>query len=273
MNKGKTIFAKSTLAEANEKKDWRIYQDFAMTLVKETTALYRDEKMRIGLEEMIYAFDSSTIELCLKLCPWAEFHHWKGAFKMHTLMDLRGSIPTFVLLTPGKVNDAKVMEKIPVERGSFYLMDKGYVAFEKLHKHFHQKGAYFVTSAKDNMVCEVVESRPVDKNSGVLSEETKRLTGYNSAKKYPDTLRLVVYEDFETGKVYHFLTNNFLIEDPLTIAELYRERWQIELFFKWIKQHLHIKTFYGTSRNAVYTQIWIAICDYSASPRLQQYQR
>lgn len=259
---GIKVMPKSTLAEANEKKDWRIYQDFAMTLVKEATALYKDEKLRIGLEEMIYAFDSSTIELCLKLCPWAEFHHGKGAFKMHTLMDLRGSIPTFVLLTPGKVNDAKVMDKIPVERGSFYLMDKGYVAFEKLHKYFHQKGAFFVTRAKDNMVYDVIESMPVDKNSGVLSDETIRLIGYYSIKKYPDALRLVVYEDFEAGKVYHFLTNNFSIEDPLTIAELYRERWQIELFFKWIKQHLHIKTFYGTSQNAVYTQIWIAVCDY-----------
>ena len=218
---------RSTLAEANEKKDWRIYQDFAMTLVKEATMLYKDEKLRIGLEEMIYAFDSSTIELCLKLCPWAEFHHGKGAFKIHTLMDLRGSIPTFVMLTPGKVNDARMMDKIPVEAGAFYLMDRGYVAFEKLYKHFQQKGAYFVTRAKDNMSYEVIESRPVNKDSGVLSDETIRLAGYYS-----------------------------------TIAELYRERWQIELFFKWIKQHLHIKTFYGTSKNAVYTQIWIAICDY-----------
>lgn len=253
---------RSTLAEANEKKDWRIYQDFAMTLVKEATMLYKDEKLRIGLEEMIYAFDSSTIELCLKLCPWAEFHHGKGAFKIHTLMDLRGSIPTFVMLTPGKVNDARMMDKIPVEAGAFYLMDRGYVAFEKLYKHFQQKGAYFVTRAKDNMSYEVIESRPVNKDSGVLSDETIRLAGYYSTRKYPDTLRLVVYEDFETGRVYRFLTNNFAIDNPLTIAELYRERWQIELFFKWIKQHLHIKTFYGTSKNAVYTQIWIAICDY-----------
>ena len=259
---GIKVMPKSTLAEANEKKDWHIYQDFAMTLFKESTALYKDERLRIGLDEMIYAFDSSTIELCLKLCPWAEFHHGKGAFKMHTLMDLRGSIPTFVLLTPGKVNDAKVMNKIPVESGSFYLMDKGYVAFEKLHKYFHQRGAYFVTRAKDNMAYEVIESRPVDKGSGVLSDETIRLTGYYSTRKYPDTLRLVAYEDFESGKVYHFLTNNVSIKDPLTIAELYRERWQIELFFKWIKQHLHIKTFYGTTQNAVYTQIWIAVCDY-----------
>ena len=233
-----------------------------MTLVKEATALYKYEKLRIGLEEMIYAFDSSTIELCLKLCPWAEFHHGKGAFKMHTLMDLRGSIPTFVLLTPGKVNDAKVMDKIPVERGSFYLMDKGYVAFEKLHKYFHQKGAFFVTRAKDNMVYDVIESMPVDKNSGVLSDESIRLIGYYSIKKYPDTLRLVVYEDFEAGKVYHFLTNNFSIEDPLTIAELYRERWQIELFFKWIKQHLQVKRFWGESENAVRIQIHIAIITY-----------
>ncbi|MBP3823180.1 MAG: IS4 family transposase [Bacteroidaceae bacterium] len=162
----------------------------------------------------------------------------------------------------GKVNDAKVMNKIPVEAGSFYLMDKGYVAFEKLHKYFHQRGAYFVTRAKDNMAYEVIESRPVAKGSGVLSDETIRLTGYYSTRKYPDTLRLVVYEDFESGKVYHFLTNNVSIKDPLTIVELYRERWQIELFFKWIKQHLHIKTFYGTTQNAVYTQIWIAVCDY-----------
>ena len=214
---GIKVMPRSTLAEANEKKDWRIYQDF---------------------------------------------HHGKGAFKMHTLLDLRGSIPTFVMLTPGKVNDAKVMDKIPVEAGTFYLMDKGYVAFEKLYKYFQQKGAYFVTRAKDNMSYEVIKSRPVNKDSGVLSDETIRLTGYYSTRKFPDTLRLVVYEDFESGKVYRFLTNNFVIEDPLTIAELYRERWQIELFFKWIKQHLHIKTFYGTSQNAVYTQIWIAVCDY-----------
>lgn len=182
---------------------------------------------------------------------------------MHTLMDLRGSIPTFVLLSPGKVNDAKVMDKIPIEAGAFYLLDKGYVAFEKLHKYFHQKGAYFVTRARDNMTYEVIEYRPVDKGSGVLSDETIRLTRYYSTRKYPDTLRFVAYEDFETGKVYHFLTNNFSIEDPLTIAELYSKRWQIELFFKWIKQHLHINTFFGTSQNAVYTQIWIAVCAYN----------
>lgn len=197
---GIKVMPKSTLAEANEKKDWRIYQDFAMTLVKEATALYKDEKLRIGPGEMIYAFDSSTIELCLKPCLWAEFHHRKDAF--------------------------------------------------------------FVSSATDNMVYKVVASVPVDKNSGVLSDETIHLTGYYSVKKYPDTLGLVVYEDFETGKAYHFLTNNFSIEDPLTIAELYRERWQIELFFKWIKQHLRLpaahhcaEAIWSCSKSSFYLQL------------------
>lgn len=170
------VMPRFTFAEVNEKKDRRIYQDFAMTLVKEVTVLYKDEKLLIDLKKMIYAFDGSTIELCLKLCPWAEFHHNRGAFKMHTLMDLRGAIPTFVLFTPGKVNDAKVMDKMPVEAGAFCLMDKGYVAFEKLYKYFQQKGAYFVTRAKDNIVYEVIEYRPVNKYSGVLSNEIVGLT-------------------------------------------------------------------------------------------------
>ncbi|HHV03478.1 MAG TPA: IS4 family transposase [Bacteroidales bacterium] len=252
---------KSTLAEANEKKDWRIYQDFAQVLIREAKDQYVGQKLRIDLDEMVYAFDSSTIELCLKLCPWATFHHGKGAFKMHTLMDLRGSIPTFVYLTHGRVHDSKIMDKIPVESNAYYLMDKGYVKFDSLYKHFHLNNAYFVTRAKDNMVYEVLESREVDPSAGLLSDQTIRLTATTTSSKYPDTLRLVVYEDFSTGIVYRFLSNNFKLE-ALTIAELYRERWQIELFFKWIKQHLHIKTFYGTSMNAVFTQIWIAICDY-----------
>lgn len=164
--------------------------------------------------------------------------------------------------TAKSINETLLQIRNKIYRKEAELMDRGYVAFEKLYKHFQQKGAYFVTRAKDNMSYEVIESRPVNKDSGVLSDETIRLAGYYSTRKYPDTLRLVVYEDFETGRVYRFLTNNFAIDNPLTIAELYRERWQIELFFKWIKQHLHIKTFYGTSKNAVYTQIWIAICDY-----------
>ena len=253
--------SKSTLAEANEKKDWRIYQDFAQVLIREAKDQYVGQKLRIDLDEMVYAFDSSTIELCLKLCPWATFHHGKGAFKMHTLMDLRGSIPTFVYLTHGRVHDSKIMDKIPVESNAYYLMDKGYVKFDSLYKHFHLNNAYFVTRAKDNMVYEVLESREVDPSAGLISDQTIRLTATTTSSKYPDTLRLVIYEDFSTGIVYRFLSNNFKLE-ALTIAELYRERWQIELFFKWIKQHLHIKTFYGTSMNAVFTQIWIAICDY-----------
>ena len=180
---------------------------------------------------------------------------------MHTLMDLRGSIPTFVRLTDGRVHDSKVMDKIPVEPNVYYLMDKGYVKFDSLYKHFHLKNAYFVTRAKDNMVYEVLERRKVDPDAGLISDQTIRLTTVKTSSKYPDTLRLVMYEDFSTGVVYGFLSNNFQLE-ALTIADLYRERWQIELFFKWIKQHLHIKTFYGTSMNAVFTQIWIAICDY-----------
>lgn len=258
---GLKAMPRSTLAEANEKKNWHIYQDFAQVLIREAKKLYADQKLRVDLDEMVYAFDSSTIELCLKLCPWATFHHGRGAFKMHTLMDLRGSIPTFVRLTDGRVHDSKVMDKIPVEPNTYDLMDKGYVKFDALYKHFHLKNAYFVTRAKDNMVYEILGRRKVDPDAGLISDQTIRLTAVKTSSKYPDTLRLVIYEDFSTGIVYRFLSNNFLLE-ALTIADLYRERWQIELFFKWIKQHLHVKTFYGTSMNAVFTQIWIAICDY-----------
>ncbi|MFA5228868.1 MAG: IS4 family transposase [Candidatus Paceibacterota bacterium] len=258
---GLKAMPRSTLAEANEKKNWHIYQDFAQVLIREAKKLYANQKLRVDLDEMVYAFDSSTIELCLKLCPWATFHHGRGAFKMHTLMDLRGSIPTFVRLTDGRVHDSKIMDKIPVEPNAFYLMDKGYVKFDALYKHFHLKNAYFVTRAKDNMVYEILGRRKVDPDAGLISDQTIRLTAVKTSSKYPDTLRLVIYEDFSTGVVYRFLSNNFQLE-ALTIADLYRERWQIELFFKWIKQHLHVKTFYGTSMNAVFTQIWIAICDY-----------
>lgn len=258
---GIKVMPKSTLAEANEKKDWRIYRDFAQVLIRQAKEAYKGQKLRLDLDEMVYAFDSSTIELCLKLCPWAKFHHEKGAVKMHTLMDLRGSIPTFVHLTEGAVHDSKIMDKIPVEANSYYLMDKGYVKFGSLYRHFHLNNAFFVTRAKENMLYEVIDSREVDQSAGLFSDETIKLTGPLTSQKYPDSLRLVVYEDFGTNTVYRFLSNNFKLE-ALTIAELYRERWQIELFFKWIKQHLHIKTFYGTTQNAVYAQIWIAICDY-----------
>lgn len=258
---GIKVMPKSALAEANEKKDWRIYRDFAQVLIRQAKEAYKGQKLRLDLDEMVYAFDSSTIELCLKLCPWAKFHHEKGAVKMHTLMDLRGSIPTFVHLTEGAVHDSQIMDKIPVEANSYYLMDKGYVKFGSLYRHFHLNNAFFVTRAKENMLYEVIDSREVDQSAGLFSDETIKLTGPLTSQKYPDSLRLVVYEDFGTNTVYRFLSNNFKLE-ALTIAELYRERWQIELFFKWIKQHLHIKTFYGTTQNAVYTQIWIAICDY-----------
>lgn len=258
---GLKIIPRSTLAEANEKKDWRIYQDFGNVLIHKAKELYKGDKLRLDLDEMVCAFDSSTIELCLSLCPWATLHHGKGGVKMHTMIDLNGSIPTFVRLTEASVHDSKIMEEIPVEPNAYYLMDKGYVKFDALYKHFHQKHAWFVTRAKDNMKYAVVESREVDPQAGLISDETISLTGYLTSRKYPDNLRLVVYEDFRDGKVYRFITNNFSV-DALTVAELYRERWQIELFFKWIKQHLHIKNFYGTTRNAIYTQIWIAICDY-----------
>ena len=258
---GIKVMPKSTLAEANEKKDWRIYRDFAQVLIRQAKEAYKGQKLRLDLDEMVYAFDSSTIELCLKLCPWAKFHHEKGAVKMHTLMDLRGSIPTFVHLTEGAVHDFRIMDKIPVEANSYYLMDRGYVKFDSLYQHFHLNNAFFVKRAKENMLYEVIDSREVDQSAGLFSDETIKLTGPLTSKKYPDALRLVVYEDFNTNTVYRFLTNNFKLE-ALNIAELYRERWQIELFFKWIKQHLHIKTFYGTTQNAVYTQKWIAICDY-----------
>ncbi len=217
---------RSTLAHINETKDWHIYRDFGLALI-----------------------------------AWARLHHDKGGVKMHTLLDLHGSIPTFIHLTEATVHDSKVMSLIPVEPGNYYLMDKGYVDFCQLFNHFHRQQAFFVTRAKDNMQYEIEEERLVDKSTGVLNDSVIRLAGQKTSKWYPKTLRMVVYEDYETGNVYRFLTNDFK-HSYLTIAELYRERWQVECFFKWIKHHLHIKSFYGTSENAVYSQIWIAICDY-----------
>jgi len=252
---------RSTLAHINETKDWRIYHDFAQILIALARDLYGDEPSRVDVDGIIYAFDSSTIKLCLQLCPWARLHHDKGGVKMHTLLDLSGAIPTFIYLTEAAVHDSKTMSIIPVEPGSYYLMDKGYVDFKQLFNHFHRQLAFFVTRAKDNMKYKVVEEKPVDSSTGVISDFIIRLTGQNTSKWYPETIRMVVYEDYATNNVYRFLTNDFK-HSYLTIAELYRERWKVECFFKWIKQHLHIKSFYGTSQNAVYTQIWIAICDY-----------
>lgn len=258
---GLKFMPKSTLAEINEKKDWRIYQDFAQVLIAEAQRLHAEDYFRLDIDNMVYAFDSSTIELCLQLCPWARFRHNKGAFKMHTLLDLRGSIPTFIYLTDGKVHDSKAMDVIPIEAGAYYLMDKGYVDFNRLYNLFDQQNAFFVTRAKDNMTYNIENEQDVDPQTGLISDQTIRLTGIKSGKLYPERIRMIVYEDFREGIVYRFLSNDFLLP-AITIAELYRQRWMIELFFKWIKQHLHIKKFFGTSQNAVYTQIWIAICDY-----------
>ena len=245
---------RSTLAHIYETKDWRIYHDFGQILIAWARELYQNEPSRLDVDGIVYAFDSSTIKLCLQLCPWARLHHDKGGVKMHTLLDLRGSIPTFIYLTEAAVHDSKAMSLIPVEPGSYYLMDKGYVDFKQLFNHFHRQQAFFVTRAKDNMKYEVLEERPVDKQTGVISDAIIRLTGPLTSKWYPDTLRMVVYEDYATGNVYRFLTNDFT-HSYLTIAELYRERWQVECFFKWIKQRLHIKSFYGTSQNAVFSQV------------------
>jgi Transposase DDE domain/Domain of unknown function (DUF4372) len=258
----KEPISKSTLADANEKRNWHIYADFAQVLIKKARPLYFDDKeFRLDMDNMVYAFDSTTIDLCLSLYPWAKFHHQKGAVKMHTLLDLRGSIPIFVDITEGAVHDINSLDIMPVEPGSYYIMDKGYIDFHRLYNLIHQCRAFYVSRAKENIKYKVISSFEVDNTTGVISDQQVRLTGYKSSRSYPEVFRLIVYEDYATNVVYTFMTNDFDLP-ALTIAELYRERWKIELFFKWIKQHLHIKAFYGTSQNAVYCQIWISVCTY-----------
>lgn len=252
---------RNTLAKANELRDWHIYADLGQVLINKVRPLYSDDPFRLDLDNAVYAFDSSTISLCLKLCPWAKFRKTKAGIKMHTQLDLRGNIPVFIHLTDASVHDVRALDELCVEMGAIYLLDKGYVDFFRLFNRIHKNGAFFVTRAKDNMQYEVIQSRPVDKTTGVIADEIIKLTTYKSSKAYTEELRMVTYEDFATGIVYRFLTNHMGYE-ALTIAELYRERWNVELFFKWIKQHLHIKSFYGTSENAVYTQIWIAVCSF-----------
>ena len=230
---GLKIMPKSTLAEANEKKDWRIYQDFGYVLILKAKKLYEGEKLRIDLDEMVCAFDSSTIELCLALCPWATLHHGKGGFKMHTLMDLKGSIPIFIRLTEASIHDSKVMDEIPIVANAYYLMDKGYVKFDSLYKHFHQNHAWFVTRAKNNMLYTVTESREVDTQTGLISDETIRLTEFYTSQKYPDNLRLVVYEDFRDRKVCRFLTNNFSIITNLMSWLMFRRTAQNRQLTLW----------------------------------------
>lgn len=252
---------RNTLAKANEKRDWRIYADFAQVLLRKVRPLYAKDDFRLDLDNMVYAFDSSTISLCLKLCPWAKFRKHKGGIKMHTLLDLRGNLPVSVYLTEAAVHDVKALDNLYVEPSAIYLMDKGYVDFYRLFHLVHKKKAFFVTRAKDNMLFEVIDSTEVDKSTGVIADEQILLTGLRTSSWYPEELRMVTYEDYTTGNVYRFLTNE-REHEALTIAELYRERWNVELFFKWIKQHLHIKSFYGISENAIYLQIWIAVCTY-----------
>jgi len=252
--------SRSTLADANENRDWRIYADFAQVLISEARGLYADEDFGVELDNTVYALDASTIDLCLSLFPWAKFRRTKGAIKLHTLLNLRGSIPEFIHISDGKLHDVNVLDIIIPETGSIYVMDRGYVDFKRLYA-LNQASAFFVTRAKINLRYKRRYSRPVDKTTGLRCDQTVVLTGVRSKKDYPETMRRVVYRDAETTKRFVFLTNNFVLP-ALTIAQLYKARWQVELFFKWIKQHLRIKAFYGTSENAVKTQIWIAVCVY-----------
>ena len=252
--------ARSTLADANENRDWRIFADFAQVLIGIARPLYTHDPIGVELDQSLYALDSTTIDLCLSLFPWAKFRKHKGAVKMHTLLDLRGNIPTFIGITDGKVHDVNILDEIFPEAGAFYVMDRGYVDFERLYI-FTLSAAFFVVRTKSNVLLQRRYSHPVDKATGVRSDHTVILTAIDSAKAYPDTLRRVSYLDVKTRKRFKFLTNNFTLP-ALTIAQIYKCRWQVELFFKWIKQHLRIKAFYGTSENAVKTQIWIAVSVY-----------
>ena len=252
--------ARSTLAEANESRDWRIYADFAQVLIGIARPLYAHDPIGVDLDQSLYALDSTTIDLCLSLFPWARFRQRKAAVKMHTLLDLHGNIPTFLRVTSGDVHDVNILDEIMPEAGAFYVMDRAYIDFHRLFV-FTLSSAFFVVRTKSNVLLERRYSQPVDKSTGVLSDQTVILSSLASAAAYPDTLRKVSYFDAERNKRLKFLTNNFTLP-ALTIAQIYQCRWQVELFFKWIKQHLRIKAFYGTSENAVKTQIWIAVLVY-----------
>jgi transposase len=252
--------SRTILADANERHDWRIYSDFAQVLIRIARALYAQDPLGVDLAHSLYALDSTTIDLCLSLFPWAKFRKHKAAVKMHTLLDLHGNIPTFISITDGKVHDVNILDEILPEAGAFYVMDRGYVDFERLYR-FTLSSAFFVVRTKSNVLLQRRYSQAVDKTTDVRSDHTVILTAIDSAKAYPDALRRVRYLDVETRKRFKFLTNNFTLP-ALTIAQIYKCRWQVELFFKWIKQHLRIKAFFGTSENAVKTQIWIAVSVY-----------
>ena len=252
--------ARSTLADANENRDWRIYQDFALSLIQVARRLYAEDEFGVELKHTVYALDSTTIDLCLALFPWARFRKKKGAVKLHTLLDLRGNIPAFIYISDGKLHDVNVLDLMIFEAGSFYVMDRGYIDFARLYR-LHQAQAFFVTRAKSNLQYRRLYSHPIDKSAGLRCDQTILLTGLNTSQDYPIRLRRVKFYDVEHDKLLVFLTNNFDLP-ALCIAQLYRCRWQVELFFKWIKQHLRIKAFFGTSENAVKTQVWIAISAY-----------
>ncbi|MCP4634384.1 MAG: IS4 family transposase [candidate division Zixibacteria bacterium] len=252
--------SRNTLAKANENRDWRIYSDFAQVLIHEARRLYVDEDFGLELKETVYALDSSTIDLCLSVFPWARFRKSKGAVKLHTLLDLKGDIPTFIWITDGKVHDVNVLDRLVPEPGAIYIMDRAYLDFERLYQ-LHQCSAIFVTRSKSNTGLRRLYSHKIDKSTGVRCDQTVVLTGYYSKKDYPEKLRRIKYFDADKGRSFVFLTNQFTLP-PAIIAELYRHRWRVEIFFKWIKQHLRIKKFFGTSENAVKTQIWIAVSIY-----------
>ena len=252
--------SRSTLADANRAHDWRIYADFAQVLIRRARKLYAQEPLAVDLEQTVYALDSTTVDLCLSLFPWAKFRRRKGAVKLHTLLDLRGNIPCLIHVSHGKMHDVNVLDQLPIEPGAIYVMDRGYVDFERLYR-FMLAAAFFVTRCKKNLDATRRARRPVDKTTGLRSDQTIVLAGPKSSRSYPVPLRRVAFYDAEHKRRLVFLTNNFTLP-ALTIARLYKCRWQVELFFKWIKQHLRIKAFYGTSDNAVKTQIWIAVSVY-----------
>ena len=251
---------RSTLADANDSRDWRIWSDLAALLIRRARKLYRDEDLGLELTNTVYALDATTIDLCLSLFDWAPFRTTKAAVKLHTLLDLRGNIPAFIHISDGKLHEVNVLDFLPIEAGAFYVMDRGYLDFARLYK-LHQAGAFFVTRAKRGMDARRVYSTATDRATGVICDQVIALNGFYIAQHYPEQLRRIRFNDPESGKTLVFLTNNTALP-PLTIAALYKSRWQVELFFKWIKQHLRIKKFLGNSENAVKTQIWCAVCTY-----------
>jgi hypothetical protein len=256
----KSRVSRSTLADANEMRDWRIYAEFAQSLIGIARRLYAGEPFGVDLKDTVYALDASTIDLCLSVFPWAPFRSTKAAIKLHTLLDLRGNIPTFLHISDGKLHDVHVLDLLLPEPGAFYVMDRGYLDFDRLHR-LHDAGSFFVTRAKSNLQAQRRYSHPVDRSTGLMCDQTIVLTGFYSCQDFATPLRRIRFKDPVTGKRLVFLTNNFALP-AIIITELYRCRWQVELFFKWIKQHLRIKVFFGTSENAVKTQIWIAVSVY-----------